>query len=152
MSEELSVSTSENRAPWIVWGAGAIGGTIGAAFIEAGEKVIFVDNVVAHVEAINRNGLRITGPMGDQCVRALAYLPVEMAQSFRGRLSAVLLAVKSHHTPAAMRDITPLLAPQGYVASLQNGLNESTIADGPRLRRLRSCRAGWQQGYGLCRR
>jgi 2-dehydropantoate 2-reductase len=131
MSEEFSTSASDenNRAPWIIWGAGAIGGTIGAAFIKAGEEVIFVDNVAAHVETINRTGLRITGPMGDQCVRARAFLPEEMAKTFRGKLGAVLLAVKSHHTPAAMRDITPLLAPQGYVVSMQNGLNENTIAE-----------------------
>jgi 2-dehydropantoate 2-reductase len=131
MSEEFSASASDenNRAPWIIWGAGAIGGAIGAAFIKAGEEVIFVDNVAAHVEAINREGLRITGPMGAQRVRARAFLPERMAQAFHGKLGAVLLAVKSHHTSGAMRDITPLLAPQGYVVSMQNGLNESTIAE-----------------------
>ena len=30
--------------PILIWGAGAIGGTLGAAFIRAGHEVVFVDN------------------------------------------------------------------------------------------------------------
>ncbi|QWA09861.1 ketopantoate reductase family protein [Sodalis ligni] len=131
MSAPLStLSINEHQqAPWVIWGAGAIGGAIGAAFADAGEKVIFVDSVAEHVAAINRDGLRITGPLGDRCVRAPAFLPEEMAQQFPGKLGAVLLAVKSHHTRGAMETIAPLLTPQGYVVSLQNGLNETVIAE-----------------------
>ena len=47
----------------LIWGAGAIGGSIGAYFSRAGHGVTFVDRVQDHVDAINRAGLRITGPM-----------------------------------------------------------------------------------------
>ena len=30
--------------PILIWGAGAIGGTLGAAFIRAGHDVVFVDS------------------------------------------------------------------------------------------------------------
>jgi len=40
-----------------------------AAFIKAGEEVIFVDNVAANVEAINRDGSESLA-VGDQRVRA----------------------------------------------------------------------------------
>ena len=42
--------------PILIWGAGAIGGTLGAAFIRAGHAVIFVDSEAEHVEAINADG------------------------------------------------------------------------------------------------
>jgi 2-dehydropantoate 2-reductase len=45
-----------------------------------------------------------------------------------GQLDIVLLAVKSQHTAAAVRAITPFLAPDSFVVSVQNGLNEPTIA------------------------
>ena len=48
-------------APILIWGAGAIGGTLGAAFIRAGHSVVFVDSEAAHVAAINDKGLRIDG-------------------------------------------------------------------------------------------
>jgi len=109
----------------VIWGAGAIGGVIGAAFIRAGQPVIFVDNVAEHVAAINQQGLKITGPMGDFTIAAQAFLPEQLV----GEFDCILLAVKSHHTDAAMADIAPHLAAQGCVVSLQNGLNEHRIAE-----------------------
>ena len=49
--------------PILIWGAGAIGGTLGAAFIRAGHDVVFVDSEADHVAAINAQGLRIAGPI-----------------------------------------------------------------------------------------
>jgi hypothetical protein len=62
----------------LVWGAGAIGGTVGAFLKRAGEDVTFVDLVPEHVEAIRGpGGLRITGPVEEFAVRAPALLPEE---------------------------------------------------------------------------
>ncbi len=47
--------------PYFIVGAGAIGGTIGAYMLRGGVDVTFVDTDVAHVEAINRDGLTIRG-------------------------------------------------------------------------------------------
>ena len=44
-----------------IFGAGAIGGCIGAHMVRAGESVQFVDKMVEHVEAMNSCGMRITG-------------------------------------------------------------------------------------------
>jgi len=41
----------------LVWGAGAIGGTMGAHLARAGHDATLVDNVADHVDAINRDGL-----------------------------------------------------------------------------------------------
>ena len=39
--------------PVLVWGAGAIGGTIGAAWVRAGHDVVFVDNAADYDAGIN---------------------------------------------------------------------------------------------------
>jgi 2-dehydropantoate 2-reductase len=105
-------------------GAGAIGGTIGAYLARAGLPVTFCDASAEHVAAINRRGLAIQGWSEDFSVPAPAILPDDL----RGPLDTVLLAVKAQHTAAAMERIAPLLADDGVVVSLQNGLNEQTIA------------------------
>ena len=111
--------------PVLIWGTGAIGGSIGACLARAGQDVLFVDSDAAHVAAMNGKGLRLTGPIEEFCVPARAALPGDVTGTF-GR---VLLCVKAHHTPAAMAMLAPHLAPDGYVASFQNGLNELVIAE-----------------------
>jgi 2-dehydropantoate 2-reductase len=44
-----------------IYGAGAIGGLVGAYMARAGEDVLLVDKVAEHVDAINKDGLRISG-------------------------------------------------------------------------------------------
>lgn len=111
--------------PILIWGAGAIGGTLGAAFIRAGHEVVFVDNVPEHVAAINHNGLRIVGPIFEDTVRAKAFLPLDLT----GQFETIFLCVKALHTEAAARALEPHLAPEGVVVSAQNGLNELVIAN-----------------------
>lgn len=104
-------------------GAGAIGGTAGAFLAKGGEDVLFVDVVKEHVDAINRRGLTITG-RAEFTAPARAITP----DAVRGPLEWVFLSVKSQHTEAALKPIVPLLGPQSFVVSLQNGLNEERIA------------------------
>ena len=111
--------------PILVWGAGAIGGSVGAALVRAGEDVVFVDRDADHVAAMNRKGLTVTGPVDPHTVAARAFVP----DAVRGVHRCILLAVKAHHTEEAARQLLPHLAMDGYVVSLQNGLNEHTIAD-----------------------
>lgn len=112
--------------PILIWGAGAIGGTIGAYLARAGETVHFVDLVEEHVRAISGDGLRIDGPVDQFAVTCPAFLPAELSGRTYDR---VFLAVKSQHTEAALNLIKPHLAADGYVLSCQNGLNEPPIAE-----------------------
>ena len=111
-------------APLLIWGAGAIGGSLGAAFIRAGHEVIMVDNVPAHVDMINRKGLRIVGPVFEDVVKTRAYLPEELT----GEYDQIFLCVKALHTETATQALAPHLTNNGVVVSAQNGLNEDTIA------------------------
>jgi 2-dehydropantoate 2-reductase len=110
--------------PILIWGAGAIGGTMGAYFVRAGHDVVFVDHAQDHVEAINATGLRLEGPIAEFTVHAKAVTPAEL----KGTFSTVFLCVKAHHTLLATRSLEPHLAPNGFVVSAQNGLNEIEIA------------------------
>src|SRR3989441_10592532 len=109
-------------------GAGAIGGTVGAHLVRGGHEVLFVDRDRPHVDAINTAGLTIEG-RETFTVRATAVPPDALRESVRGRIpDAVLLCVKAMHTAAAVDALAPLLAPDNFVVSLQNGLNEKVIA------------------------
>lgn len=112
--------------PILVWGAGAIGATVGAFLKRAGHDVTFVDVVAEHVAAIRdpAHGLRITGPVAEFHVVAPAFTPDGLTGTWR----KVFLCVKAHHTAEAMQAALPHLDPKGYVLSLQNGLTERIIA------------------------
>jgi 2-dehydropantoate 2-reductase len=107
----------------LIWGAGAIGGTLGAHLARAGHDVMFVDRAQEHVEAINERGLRIDGPIVQFVARAPAFAPDQLG----GEFEHVILAVKAQDTESAMRELAPHLAKNGYVVSAQNGLNELVI-------------------------
>src|SRR5262249_27596623 len=102
---------------------GAIGGSVGAWLKRAGHDVTFVDVVSEHVAAIRRDGLRISGPVVEFTAHASAFTPDEL----EGVWQRVFLAVKAQHTEDAPRALTPHLAQDGFVLSLQNGLNERII-------------------------
>lgn len=106
-----------------VYGAGAIGGTTGAALARAGHDVLLVDSYAAHVEAINRDGITVERNGVDTTVRVRAIMPAELGD----KLELVLLAVKSHHTPDALTVLAPRLGSGGTIVSLQNGLSEELI-------------------------
>lgn len=105
-------------------GAGAIGGTTGALLTQAGHDVTLVDAIPEHVRLMNERGLHLTGLKGDHYYPVRAILPDELD----GPLETVILAIKTHFTDSAMRQYGSLLAPDGYVVSFQNGLNEEVIA------------------------
>jgi 2-dehydropantoate 2-reductase len=110
--------------PILIWGAGAIGGTMGAYFTRAGHDVLFVDQAADHVKAINDWGLEIEEPVTEFTVKARAVTPEELSGTF----STVFLCVKAHHTLPAVRSLEAHLAADGFVVSAQNGLNELEIA------------------------
>jgi 2-dehydropantoate 2-reductase len=113
--------------PILIWGAGAIGGTVGAYLVRAGRDVTFVDIEADHVAAIAdpARGLAISGPVDSFTVTAPAFTPDRVKGTWR----QIYLCVKAHHTREAAAALLPHLAPDGYVVSLQNGLCEEIIAD-----------------------
>lgn len=108
----------------LIWGAGAIGGVLGAYWARAGHAVHLVDSNQAHVDACNQQGLSITGPVEQFVQPVIASHP----SSLNGQYQRIILAVKAQHTEQACHELLPHLADDGYVLSAQNGLNEHAIA------------------------
>jgi 2-dehydropantoate 2-reductase len=107
----------------VVWGAGAIGSLAAAFGARAGENVSLVDVDAEHVQAVNRDGLRVVGLEEFE-----VDVPAACPEQVEGPLDLVVLAVKSQHTTAALDRIEPLLSPTAVIVSLQNGMNPPVIA------------------------
>ncbi len=110
--------------PVLIWAAGAIGGTLAAWWARAGVPVVAVDIQRAHVEACRTTGLRIDGPVDTFTQIVPAKTPDELIGVYR----RVVLAVKAQATEVATDALAKHLAPDGFVVSAQNGLNEVAIA------------------------
>ena len=109
----------------LIWGVGAIGGTVAAYLRRAGVDVTVVDANDVHVQRIRDRGLAVTGPIEAFVQPLPAYTPNDLA----GTWGIVFLCVKAQHTEAATRQLRRHFSPDGVVVSLQNGFNELAIAD-----------------------
>lgn len=111
--------------PVLIWGAGAIGGILGAYWGRAGVPVVMTDIDADHAVVCSTEGLCIEGPVEEfrQVVKTVT--PDNVEGSYR----CVVLAVKAQATEDAMRMLLPHLAEDGFVLSAQNGLNERLIAE-----------------------
>jgi 2-dehydropantoate 2-reductase len=111
-------------------GAGALGGYVGGNFARQGLDVTLIDPWPENVETIRSRGLELDGLTPEEKftakpkiihlteVQALAKTPFDVA----------FVAMKSYDTLWATALIAPYLAEQGFVVSLQNCMNEETIA------------------------
>ncbi len=110
--------------PILIWGAGAIGGILGAYLARAGIAVTMVDREVDHARMCSTKGLSIEGPVES----FTQVVPTFTPDRLEGTYKVIVLAVKVHGTEAAMKELLPHLALDGFVLSAQNGLNERVIA------------------------
>lgn len=112
-------------------GAGAVGGYTGAHMVQAGEDVTFIDAWPEHVEHIRKAGLRVTHakdfPEFTVPARAL-HLTEAQHLSKEAPVDIAFICMKSYDTAWSTMLIRQYLAPDGYVVSLQNCMNEETIA------------------------
>jgi 2-dehydropantoate 2-reductase len=121
---------------YVVYGAGAIGGVVGARLFESGSDVTLIARG-PHLAAIQRAGLRIESPLGAESlpVPAVAH-PGEIGWDAE---YVVLLAVKSHQTPAALAQLVSAAPDDTPIVCLQNG-----VANEPAALRL------FRRVYGVC--
>ncbi|MHB8384203.1 MAG: ketopantoate reductase family protein [Candidatus Binataceae bacterium] len=103
----------------LIAGAGAIGSVIGARLHLAGHRVTILGRP-AHLAAIARDGLHVTGLLGESRTHglALATRPAELD----GRYDLILCTVKPYDTASIAEAISDRLTSDGLIVSLQNGL------------------------------
>ena len=104
---------------YIFYGAGAIGGTLGAHLFETGRDVLLVARG-EHGRAIAAHGLRFGTPGGWRTLR----IPVveHPAQITFGAGDVVVLSMKSQDTTNALEALAPLTGPGIPVVCAQNGV------------------------------
>ncbi|WP_245178782.1 ketopantoate reductase family protein [Streptomyces montanisoli] len=117
-------TTAAHPTDYTVVGGGAIGGTLAFHLADAGHTVRIVDTDPEHVAALRAHGLTLRGPDGERTAAVSATTP----DALDHRPRHVLLCVKAQATETAADWLATVLADDGYVVSLQNGLNERLIA------------------------
>jgi 2-dehydropantoate 2-reductase len=117
---------------FVIYGAGAIGGVIGARLHQGGHDVALIARG-PHLEAIRRDGLILKTPE-ERTVLGLpaASDPAELEVGRPG--DVVMLAVKSQDTAAALEALQATGADSVPVVCVQNGVENERVA----LRRMPS--------------
>ncbi|MBN1687169.1 MAG: hypothetical protein JW852_10970 [Spirochaetales bacterium] len=110
-------------------GAGAVGGYVGGFIARAGEDVTLIDPWPEHIEHIKRNGIQLSGTQGEHTVRLKALHLHEVQSLFKTPIDIAFICTKSYDTEWATMMIKQYLAPDGFVVSLQNSINEDRIAN-----------------------
>jgi 2-dehydropantoate 2-reductase len=102
---------------FLIAGAGAIGGYIGALMARAGQDVTLFARG-PHLRAMQAHGLRILSTDGDFDVRPPVIADLRKADSF----DVIFLGVKAHGLTQLAPELKPLLAENTTIVSTQNGL------------------------------
>jgi 2-dehydropantoate 2-reductase len=104
---------------YIIYGAGAVGGVIGARLHQHGHDVALIARG-AHHAAIRDHGLRIDAPEGSSVLPIPVYDHPSSASI--GPDDVVLLTVKGQDTEGALRALAASAPPDIAVACVQNGV------------------------------
>lgn len=110
---------------YLIYGAGAIGSVLGGFLQKLGRAVTYVGRG-EHFKAFSERGLRITGIWGEHFVPAQETLissQIPSTPAAKKQYSIILLCVKAKDTDAAAIEAKSLLAENGIMVSMQNGLN-----------------------------
>lgn len=109
-------------------GAGAVGGYVGGHLARLGQDVTLVDPWPEHVQVMHEHGLHLEGSQGDHVVKVSAIHLSDVQAFTRKPVDIAVICTKSYDTEWSAMMIRPYLSPQGYVVSMQNGINEERIA------------------------
>ena len=109
-------------------GTGATAGGFGADMVGAGLDVTFIEPWPAHVEAIRAYGLRVQMPDKTVTTPVAVFHTCEVA-TLRAPFDIVLLGVKAYDTRWACELVKPLVARDGLVVGLQNGMTIDDVAE-----------------------
>ncbi len=121
-----------NEKRIVMVGTGALGGYIGGNLAHQGFDVTFVDMWAENLAAIRTRGLELDGVTPEEkfAVKTDKTILLDNLQELgKGKpVDIAFVSVKSYDTERVTKAIKPYLAPDGYVVSLQNCINEDTIA------------------------
>lgn len=102
---------------FVVVGAGAVGGFVGAMLARSGEDVTLIARG-AHLRAMQQNGVRVHGSLGEFRVS----VPATDDPARVGNADVVFLGLKAHSLTEMAPRLAPLLGPTTAIVSAQNGV------------------------------
>lgn len=102
----------------VVVGAGAMGGSYGGLLARSGVDVALIDTWAEHVQAIERDGLKIEGALGDHLVR----LPASGSAEGVAPADVVICFVPTYAIQDAAKTVARVLQPDGFAITFQNGI------------------------------
>lgn len=122
------MSWDTTRGPRIAFlGTGAQGASIAADFALSGLDVTFIDQWPDHIEAIRKNGITVNLPSRTINAKVPALHLCQIAE-VKMPFDVIFLVVKAYDTKWACEMIKPVLAADGLVVGLQNGMTHEDIA------------------------
>ena len=110
---------------FVIYGAGAVGGTIGARLFQAGHDVVLVARG-DHLAALRRDGLTIADPAGTVTLAVPAV--GSPAEAGLRDTDVVILAMKTQHTATALDELVQVAPPNIRVVCAQNGVENERLA------------------------
>jgi 2-dehydropantoate 2-reductase len=113
------VKRADSEMKIAIAGTGAMGSVYAALLKDAGNEVWAVDTWQAHVEEINKNGLRVEGASGDRTVSDLN-ATTDIADA--GLCDLYIIATKADGVGAAAQEISKIMGKDSLILTIQNGL------------------------------
>ncbi|MCA3390394.1 MAG: 2-dehydropantoate 2-reductase, partial [Roseomonas sp.] len=101
-----------------IFGAGAIGGLMGAKLAAKGDVDVTFIARGPHLAAMRENGVKLISEGTEQIVHPRCVESAEEA----GQQDYVLVTLKAHSLPSAAKQMQPLLGPDTAIVSAVNGI------------------------------
>lgn len=121
-----------------IYGAGSLGTVLGAYMSKAGQPVDLINRNQAHVDALNKDGARITGT-ANFTAPVTAFTPDKMTDVY----DIVILMTKQQDNKNVVTMLKDHLADDGVICTAQNGLPEPDIAEIVGDDRVVGCTVAW---------
>lgn len=103
-------------------GSGAMGCRFGASLAEIGEKVILLDNWDAHIQAIQQDGLKISGE-----IEKTIQIPIMRPEEAQEPADLIILFTKAMQLPDMLQSIKQIIHEDTKVLCLLNGLGHQDV-------------------------
>jgi 2-dehydropantoate 2-reductase len=110
---------------YVIYGAGAVGGTIGGRLHEAGREVVLIARG-EHLRALRDDGLRLRSPDEDRVLAVPAAGSPGEAAVRDG--DVVILCTKTQDSEAALGQLAAVAPPSVAVVTAQNGVENERLA------------------------
>lgn len=121
-----------------IYGAGSLGTVLGAYITKNGGDIDLINRNKAHVEALKKNGAKITGTV-NMTVPVKAMTPDEMTDKY----DLIILLTKQLYNIEVLEGLLPFMNDDCVVCTMQNGIPELSVSKVVGEDRTLGCTVAW---------